>query len=161
MHALKNLFAVIVLGLSAPSAFADLEPGQTLPRLDIELVGGEMLTATQLAGKPAAYLFWATWCHVCRGELPAYQKLHARYQARGFRMIALSLDESAATVRAFWADAGYSFPVAMRTDALREAFGGIKGTPTLYVVDRDGRLMKKQLGDIDAAELDALIKSLL
>ncbi len=161
MHALKNLLAVIVLSLSAPMAFADLEPGQTLPRLDIELLGGETLTATQLAGKPVAYLFWATWCHVCRGELPSYQKLHAQYQARGFRVIALSLDESAADVKKFWADAGYSFPVAMRSDALRDAFGDIKGTPTLYVIDREGRLVKKQLGDIDAGELEQLIKRLL
>lgn len=161
MHALKNLLVAVVLGLSAPMAFADLEPGQTLPPLDIELLGGETLTAAQLAGKPAAYLFWATWCHVCRDELPAYQQLHAQYQARGFRVIALSLDESAAEARKFWADAGYSFPVAMRTDAIRDAFGGIKGTPTLYVIDREGRLVKKQLGGVGADELEAMIKPLL
>ena len=161
MLALKNILAVIVLGLSASAALADLEPGQMLPRLDIELLDGETLTANQLAGKPVAYLFWATWCHVCRAELPTYQKLHAQYQARGFRVVALSLDESATVAKRFWAITGYTFPVAMRSDALREAFGGIKGTPTLYVVDRAGRLVKKQLGDIDPAELEAIIKQLL
>lgn len=161
MLALKNILAAIILGLTASVALADLEPGQTLPRLDIELLDGETLAASQLAGKPVAYLFWATWCHVCRAELPSYQKLYAKYQARGFRVVALSLDESAAEAKHFWAIAGYSFPVAMRTDALREAFGGIRGTPTLYVVDREGRLVKKQLGDIDPRELEAIVKQLL
>lgn len=161
MHALNNLLVACVLSLTAPVVLADLESGQTLPRFDIELLSGETLTTKQLAGKPAAYLFWATWCHVCRSELPAYQKLHARYQAAGFRVIALSLDESAAAASAFWADAGYTFPVAMRTDTLRYAFGSIKGTPTLYLVNREGRLVMKHIGDIDAAELEAMIKSLL
>lgn len=161
MHVLKNLLVVIVLSLSAPVAFADLEPGQTLPSLDIKLLGGKTLTATQLAGKPAAYLFWATWCPMCRAELPAYQQLHARYQARGFRVIALSLDESVTEVKKFWADAGYTIPVAMRTDALRDAFGDIVGTPTLYIIDRKGRLVRKQLGGISPDELEAIIKRLL
>jgi thiol-disulfide isomerase/thioredoxin len=161
MHALKYLLLVIVLSLSAPVAFADLKPGQALQSVDIELLNGDTLTAKQLAGKPAAYLFWATWCHICRSELPAYQKLHARYQARGFRVIALSLDESATEVKQFWADAGYTIPVAMRTDALRDAFGDIRGTPTLYVIDRKGRLVKKQLGGISPDELEAIIKRLL
>lgn len=161
MQTLKYLLVVIVLSLSTPVAFADLEPGQKLPRFNIELLDGETLTAAQMAGKPAAYLFWATWCHVCRSELPAYQMLHARYKARGFQVIALSLDESVSEVRKFWADAGYDIPVAMRTDALRDVFGGIKGTPTLYIVDREGRLVKKQLGGMDADELEQIIKRLL
>lgn len=76
-------------------------------------------------------------------------------------MLALSLDETAAEAKRFWADAGYSFPVAMRSDALHDAFGDINGTPTLYVVDRRGCLVKKQLGGIDPSELEAIIKRLL
>lgn len=160
MRALNNLLVIIGLCLSASVAIADVEPGQKLPQFDIELLDGKTLTATQMSGKPAAYLFWATWCHVCRDELPTFQKVHLRYQGRGFRMVALSLDESAADVKQFWADAGYTFPVAMRTSALRNAFGGIRGTPTLYIVDREGRLVQKHLGAIDAAEFEATIKSL-
>lgn len=161
MQTLKNRLLAILLSLAASMAFADLGPGQTLPPLDISLLDGKTLTSTELTGKPAAYLFWATWCPICREELPAYQQLQVRYQARGFRVIALSLDKSESEVKRFWADAGYTIPVAMRTDELRDAFGDIRGTPTLYLIDRKGRLVKKHLGGISAAELEAMIKQLL
>lgn len=161
MQTLKNLLAVILLGLATSVALADLEPGQTLRPVDIKLLGGETLSAQQLAGKPAVYLFWATWCGVCIEELPSYQALHNAYKARGFRVIAISLDKSASDAAEFWKDNGYTFPVAMRTDEMREGFGGIKGTPTLYLIDKAGRLKLKHLGGIPMDELEARIKDLL
>ncbi|MBI5789934.1 MAG: TlpA family protein disulfide reductase [Rhodocyclales bacterium] len=161
MFALRTLLVVIAVSLSTPAAMADPEVGRTLKHVDIRLLGGESLAATELAGKPVAYVFWATWCHVCRHELPVYQKLQNAHGARGLRVIALSLDESESAVKAFWRDAGYSLPVAMRTTALRAALGGIRGTPTLYLVDRDGRLVEKLLGEIDPDQLDAMIRKLL
>lgn len=161
MQTLKNLLAVLLLGIAPLAAFADPGVGDQVPQRDIELLDGKTLSAQQLAGKPAAYLFWATWCGVCIEELPGYQALHNAYKARGFRVIAISLDKSASDATEFWKDNGYTFPVAMRTDEMREGFGGIKGTPTLYLIDKAGRLNLKHLGGIPMDELEARIKDLL
>lgn len=161
MYALKALLVGLAFYLSASSAMAELYAGRSLERMDIELLDGKSLTANQLAGKPTAYLFWATWCHICRSELPGYQKLYAKFHTRGFRVIAVSLDNSASEVRKFWKTAGYTFPVAMRTNAIRSAFGDIRGTPTLFLIDREGRMVEKRLGEIDPDELEAMIQGLL
>ena len=127
----------------------------------LELVDGSMLTTAQLAGKPAAYLFWATWCHVCRTELPLYQRLHTMHSGSGFRVIAVSLDETAGPVRDFVSEQRYTLPVMMRSDTLRRIFGPIMGTPTLFLVDREGRIVFKHLGNIDEKDLDARIRLML
>lgn len=164
MQTIRNYMAALLLviaPLAALADWADLAEGDRLPSLDIRLLNGDTLSASQVAGKPTAYLFWATWCPICREELPAYQALHNTYKAQGFRVVAISLDESVSQAAEFWKSRAYTFPVAMRTGEIREAFGRIKGTPTLYLIDGKGRLNLKHMGSISMDELAARVKTLL
>lgn len=161
MRSIRRFAAALMMSLISLSAHADLELGQTAPKLDIELVDGEMLTARQLEGKVVVHLFWATWCPVCRSELPFYRKLHDTYNARGLVVVAVSLDEDRREVSEFWRQHGYTFPVAMRSDDIRRHFGRITGTPTLYLVDRNGKVHFKHLGALPQGQLEEQIMALL
>lgn len=153
--------AMLLLGLLPSVARADLEVGQSADRLGIELIDGKTLTAGQVEGKVVVTLFWATWCPICMSELPEYQKLYQAYKARGLEIIAVSLDREPGVVIEYWRRSGYTFPAAMRTDEIRQAFGGIKGTPTLYLLDRKGVLRYKHLGGLPYEELEKQVKALL
>lgn len=151
----------MVFGLLSFAVRADLGAGDDAPRLDIELVGGKTLAASQLDGKVVVYMFWATWCPICVSELPDFQKVYNVHNARGLEIVALSLDENAGKVAKFWRGNGYTFPVAMRSDAVRYYFGNIKGTPTTFIVDRKGKVAYKHLGGMPDGELEKRIEALL
>lgn len=153
--------AMLLLGFLPPAARADLEVGQTAARLGIELIDGSMLDSGRHDGKVVVALFWATWCPICMSELPEYQKLYLAYKARGLEILAVSLDREPGVVIEYWRRSGYTFPAAMRTDAIRQAYGGIKGTPTLYLLDRKGVLRYKHLGGLPYEELEKQVRALL
>lgn len=161
MRSVRQFVAVSLLGIFSLTAYADLQVGQAAPELDTVLIDGSVLTARQTEGKVVARLFWATWCHFCVSELPGLQKLHDTYKSRGLEIIAISLDRDADDVREFWRGNGYTFPVAMRSDGIRRVYGGIVGTPTLFLVDRKGIVRLKHIGYMTDAELAEQIKSLL
>ena len=155
MLAVLALFAVV-----APAG--DLQVGWTAPRLDTNLLDGRILPAHHLEGKVVLQYFWATWCPFCRAHLPQMQKLYERYQRRGLEIIAQSLDdEDQSVVVEFWRKGGYTFPVTMRSEETRAGFGPIKGTPTLFLIDRSGTVRFKHLGTPPDGALEAQINALL
>lgn len=161
MRILTQLAAISLICLAPFGVRAEAGEGERIRPLRIELLDGKILAAAQLAGKPAAYLFWATWCPICRSELPGYQRLHDAYAAKGLRVIAVSLDDADSVARNFLKAHGFTLPATMRSDELRQAFGPITGTPTLFLIDRQGRLNLKHLGGIEFDELEARVRLLL
>ncbi len=151
-----------VFALCAVVAHAgDLQIGQTAPKLDTELADGKILPSRHLEDKVVLQYFWATWCPICRGELPQLQRLYEVYRPRGFEIVAQSLDDDPSSVMEFWRKGGYSFPLAMRSEETRNGFGAIKGTPTLILIDRRGMVRLKHLGALPEGEVRAQIEALL
>lgn len=161
----RRLWLQIAMGaLIAPRAVAarsSLSVGQAIPPFDVVLVDGAAMPRQQLRGKVAIYLFWATWCPVCVSEMAHYQALHDQYHGRGLALLALSLDSEVGDVRAFRARQPYTLPMAMRSDALRQVFGDIRGTPTVFIADRNGILRVKHLGALAPDELEHMVGGLL
>lgn len=161
MKSILRLVVVLLLGLASLVAHADLEIGEAVPRLDTGLIDGKVLSAGQTRGKVVIALFWATWCPICVSELPEYQKIYDAYKSRGLEIVAFSLDQDSGKAAEFWRRSGYTFPAAMRTDDIWQGYGGIKGTPTLFLIDRKGMLRYKHLGDLPYEELEKRVKALL
>ena len=161
MRSICRFIAAFALGVSSLTAHADLEEGQAAPRLDTLRIDGKLITARATEGKVVVQIFWATWCPICASEMPELQKLHDTYKSRGLEIIALSLDRDPGEVSEFWRAYGYTFPVAMRSEDIRQGYGRIVGTPTIYIIDRKGIVRLKHLGHMAYDELDALIKALL
>lgn len=161
MKSIRECAVLLLFSAFALTAHADLEQGQMAPKLDTTLIDGKVLTRSQTEGKVVVQLFWATWCHICVGDLPDFQKLHETYKSRGLAIVAVSLDRDAGEVREFWREYGYTFPVAMRSDGMRRAYGRLVGTPTLFLIDRRGIVRLKHLGHMSYDEIEAEIKPLL
>jgi peroxiredoxin len=152
----------LLLTLVAPAANAEgLKAGDVVPSIDIEATSGNVISAQELMGKVVLHYFWATWCPICRADLPELQKLYQLHRPQGFEIIAHSLDEQRGEVIDFWREHGYTFPVAMRSGAVRAAFGPIQGTPTFFLVDRAGTVRLKRLGLLPEGELGARVTALL
>jgi thiol-disulfide isomerase/thioredoxin len=106
-----------------------------LPTLD-----GNPWKLSEQAGQVVLLNFWATWCEPCRAEMPALQRLSARYAQAGLQVLAVNFRESPDTVRRFVANTGMGLPVLMDADGAAAKSLGIGIFPTTVLVDRRGRI---------------------
>jgi peroxiredoxin len=157
---LRQLLFVAAICFAA-AAQAQPSEGQSVPAFETRLLDGTALPAAALKGKVVLVVFWATWCPACQKELPELQKLYDRHRARGFEILALSVDADRYTVEEFWKDHEYGFPVAMRAPEHTRAFGPIKATPTLFVIDRRGVLRLAHVGGMEGRKLESRLLPLL
>jgi len=131
-------------------------------KLKTVLLDGKPVSLEQLKGKVVMVNFWATWCPTCKVEMPQWQKLYDAYKGKGFELIALSIDDDEKLLRQVSKERGFSFPIAWRwDDKTDDNFGDIIGTPTLYVVDRTGKVVWMKRGRVSYAQLQEVIDPLL
>jgi thiol-disulfide isomerase/thioredoxin len=132
------------------------------PEWALEDVDGREVKAADFKGKVVVVDFWATWCPPCRKEIPDYVALQEKYRERGLVIVGFSMDEGpAAEAKAFGGQFKVNYPLVMADADTAEAFGGIEGLPTAFVIDRAGNIRHVKLGLAKAAEFEALVASLL
>ena len=115
------------------------------------------------AGKVMVVNFWATSCVVCLHEMPQMVATHRRFRARGYEMLAVAMSYDAPMyVMNFSQTRQLPFKVAMDADgSAAKAFGDVQLTPTTFLVDRDGRILKRYVGEPEWSSFDALLKQTL
>src|SRR5215467_5253531 len=134
----------------------DAAPGFALKDL-----AGKPVSLEEAKGKIVLLNFWATWCGPCRAEVPDLVDLQKRY-ADKLQIIALATDEDDADqVRRFVAGSGINYRVAMTTDPVRLAYGGIAALPTSFIIDPQGRAVQKHIGLNDPSIYELEVKALL
>lgn len=92
------------------------------------------------------------------GEVPLLKELYAQYKDQGVALVGISLDEDAQPVREMVAGKAMSWPQILDADGTLVKLFNIKGTPTYYLLDRDGKIAAK---DIPIKKLSAAIDELL
>jgi peroxiredoxin len=160
----------IIAGVAAAGAIAAVlhlgiaprGPGR-LPEVTLTTIRGEQLTAADLRGKVVLVNFWATSCVTCVQEMPKLVETYQRHRDRGFETIAVAMSYDPPNyVLHYAARNALPFKVALDpTGAAARAFGDVELTPTTFVIDRRGTIVKRYLGEPDFAELDRLIEAKL
>jgi thiol-disulfide isomerase/thioredoxin len=135
------------------------------PPLVGKTIDGEAFSLAELGGQVVLVNAWATWCAPCREELPELQRLHVAHGPRGFTVVGVSVDRRAAlrAVKTMANDFGLTYPVVFDPDS--EAIGpwSVRGYPTSFLVDRQGKVRWRRDGIVrpDDAELGAAIEAAL
>ena len=118
-----------------------------VPELTMVTLEGDTLRSADLRGQVVVVNFWATWCGPCRLEMPSLQSLHEDRAEDGVVVIGLSTDVgSDEPIRDWIEERGITFPIGRATRAHRNAFGGIRGIPTTYLIDRQGVVRHRVVG---------------
>ncbi len=124
-------------------------------------INGAPVSLASLKGKVVLLDFWATWCGPCVYEIPAFINLKNKYGKDGFEIIGLSVDRDKSAVTDFVREKGINYPVAFADGDLQEKYGGIRGIPTTFLIDRSGRIADKIVGAHEESFFDKKIKKLL
>ncbi len=141
------------------------------PATDIAFNGpdGKKLTLADFRGRNVLLNLWATWCVPCRAEMPALDRLQAKFGGQDFQVVAVNLDTARLDrPKAFFTDAGvknlnlYADPSADSFEAMRVA-GKALGLPTSLLIDKDGCEIGVMAGPAawDGPDAEAAISALL
>ena len=135
--------------------------GTTAPGVAVNDLNGSTLRLEDLRGKYVLVDFWATWCAPCVVELPRLQAAYARYHAKGFEIVAVSLDEAKSAVVDFARARKLPWKQVHNATAngdLVEAFG-VRSIPATFLISPEGTIIRLELrGQALDRALEALIK---
>jgi peroxiredoxin len=155
--ALSLGFAASTLGLAACSA------RENAPNISYTLLDGASSNLKARQGKVVLVNFWATSCTTCMHEMPQIISTHEKFKARGFDTLAVAMSyDPPAYVSNYAQSRQLPFGVAIdNTGAIAKAFGDVRLTPTTFLIDKRGGIVKKYVGEPDFAALHGLIEDLL
>lgn len=144
------------------AAFGVATANAAVPAFQLTTLDGHAVTSEQLRGKVVLVNFWATWCPPCRIEMPGFQAVYDRNRSRGLVVLGISTDASGSeSVRAFLAEHGITYPVAMASASVMQAFGGASVLPTSFLIDRQGRIRNVVRGAFVSIALERAVDHLL
>jgi cytochrome c biogenesis protein CcmG/thiol:disulfide interchange protein DsbE len=130
------------------------------PDFKLKDFSGKELSLAESRGKVILLNFWATWCGPCRAEIPTLVKLQERYKDQ-LQIIGLVVDEDEEDpVRHVVTAEGINYPVAMAPTEVRVQYGGITALPSVFVIDKEGRVVQKHVGLFNPALYETEIRAL-
>ena len=131
------------------------------PDLNAKDLSGKELRLEEYKGKVVLLNFWATWCGPCRAEIRSLIRIQEAYKDR-LQIIGMDVDDDdAEQLRAFVKDQGINYPVATTSVPVRLAYGGIGALPTMFVINRDGKVVQKHVGLFNPALYEIEARALL
>jgi len=134
--------------------------GEPAPAFSVTARDGRAIDSAELHDTVVLINFFATWCKPCHAEAPELVELWHDYMDRGVIFLGITYKEVDEKVAEFVAAYDITFPVANDQSNVARRFG-VTGVPETYLIGRDGTVLYKHIGPIDAAELrNALEKSL-
>jgi len=155
---LKSLVVFVALGFAGGAV---AEAPKTAPAWELKDLSGKSVRSSDFQGKVVLIDFWATWCPPCRAEVPGLVELQKELGPKGFTVIGVSLDDGPEVVRQFAAKFKVDYPLVMGNEAVVTAFGGVEGIPTKFLIDRSGKIVSRQVGGAEKAEIERQIRPLL
>lgn len=161
---MKKLVALVLLaaigGLTAWWISTRATPA---PEVTFTTLTGQQIKLSELRGKVVLVKFWATSCVSCVAQMPDNIANYDEYHAKGFDIIAVAMQYDPANyVINFVETRKLPFTVALDTQGkVAKAFGDVKLTPTAFLIDKNGNIIKRYLGLYDKTEFRKSIEKAL
>jgi peroxiredoxin len=133
--------------------------GKPMPEVTFNLLDGRTLQSSELRGKSVLVNFWSVSCEVCLDDMPALGSLQESMRDRGLVVIGVAVPHDPppaviSTVEKF----SPAYPVALDVHGeISKAFGGIKVTPTNFLIDPQGNINFSQRGPLNEPRIRATL----
>jgi peroxiredoxin len=146
-----------------------LKAGDQAPDFTLsDLEGNSFTLSENLSGKIHLLVFWSIFCEPCKVEMPLIQRLYEEYKDRGLQVISIAMDGEpmVKSIQGLVKQQGYTFPVFIDQLTEDESFVvadpyGVAGTPTLYLVDKAGKVTFAEVGRVSKETLEEIVRKAL
>ena len=159
----RRLVAMAALGMPLLLTGCPWDRESLIPDQPFTQIDGSQHRLSELKGKVMVINFWATSCSSCVKEMPQIVATHEKFKSQGLETLAIAMQyDPPAYVMRFAESRKLPFRVVMdHTGELANAFGPVQLTPTTFVIDKNGVIVKRYIGEPDFAALHTLIGQLL
>jgi len=124
-----------------------LRTGSQIPGIVYNDPNGKPVDIKSFKGKYVLIDFWASWCGPCRKAIPEVKSLYTMYKEKGFEVLSVSVDTDNAAWRRAMSEEAMPWTQVLSPDKNKTlADFMIIGIPTLYLIDRDGKIVEKYTG---------------
>ena len=145
-----GLGAAIAIAVTLALVFAPPAVSVGIGAPDFEAVNiatGDTVALSDYRGEVLLVNLWATWCEPCEAEMPEIERLYQELKPLGLRVLAVSVDEQSSDVVRKWiAERGFTFDVLHDRKGTVENLYRAVGLPESFVIDRQGRIVKRVTG---------------
>ncbi len=152
-----------IVGVAAPAPAAAAGIGDVAPVFVLPTAGGEMVALDKLRGQVVYVDFWASWCGPCRRSFPWMNEMQRKYGARGLTIVGINVDRKRADAAHFLEQTPATFTVLYDEAGVTPAAFAVKGMPSSYLIDGEGKVVEAENGfrDDRRGPLEERIQSLL
>lgn len=159
----KAITIIAIAALVGAGAWFIFTPKPDAPAVSFQTLDGQTIDMQALKGKAVLVKFWATSCVTCVQQMPDTESYYNTYHPQGLEVVAVAMSyDPIEYVRQFTASRKLPFTVATDTDgSVAKGFGDVKLTPIAFVIDRDGKILKRYLGIYDKQDMKKTIESAL
>lgn len=156
---LVSIAALVIAVIGYFSVFAK----QAAPDVTFTDLQGHKVSTQDLRGKVVMVNFWATSCVTCVKEMPKMVETYNKYKGRGLEFVAVAMSYDPPNyVLNFAQTRSLPFKVSLDVQGnLAKSFGDVQLTPTTFVINKEGQIVKRYLGEPDWAGLNQLLEKSL
>ena len=140
--------------------YLSLSNRQPAPEVTFVNLKGEKISMPSLRGKVVMVNFWATSCSTCVAEMPKMIETYNKYHLQGLEFVAVAMSYDPPNYVLNYAETRQlPFQVALDVQGkLAQSFGDVKLTPTTFVIDKQGKIIKRYVGQPSFKELYDLLE---
>ncbi|MGD0281920.1 MAG: redoxin domain-containing protein [Dissulfurispiraceae bacterium] len=139
-----------------------LRTGQTAPAFSLADINGKTLRFPEdLKGKVVAMRFWADWCKSCAEEMPVIEKTYNKYKDKGLVILAVNIGQEKDRVVKFVDGIKITYPVLLDPGAVVTKRYGVTGLPITFIIDRNGIIKQKILGEAGQKVFEDIVQEQL
>jgi len=151
-------------GKFASDMFEYLDSVSEAPNLVFQNEAGGYVSVSDYKGRIIVATIWATWCGVCKQEMPTINKAAGRYSSSQVVFMPISIDSKRSKIRRYYNARGLNnLDVFHDPERMSLSFFGARGTPTTFIIDQNGNFRGRFEGPAgwDSADARALIDYLV